>query len=702
MNGKWIWLPKDRYPEYQECDWNSFEHKEDHLFTVAEFEQKYEWNKKAVQVSVRFSGDTDVQLFCNHILIGTGPVCVGGDFIGNEGPRPEYYASEAVMNPNCSELIFNARVRMSPVLLCDYSKGHGGFMMAAHILFEDGSEENVITDHTWKVRKNNAYYEKDCFDAGLGSDAYVQAEEIKDIWNVMTAPIPVRTEEMVWPSGGGFIELDPWEEKEVTLQLDKIYAGFLYAEAVTFGELKADIYCREFQEEGKRESLRFCGREDCERKYRGFRLQSAGEFRVRITNQSERCAQLKVGMIATCYPVAMEAKTVTGDEDMNLVLDVCRHTLKYCRQTHHLDSPRHCEPLACSGDYYIESLMTAFSFGDMRLAEFDLIRTAGMLQSNDGRIFHTTYSLIWVKWLYDVYMITGNIQLLQQCVEALDKLLHRFTTYIGENGLIETPPDYMFVDWIYIDEISMHHPPKALGQTCLNLFYYCALEHAAYIYEELGRQYDSANCKEKSIILKESVNTYLYDEEKGLYFEGLNTETPEELLYQYMPQNVEKRYYLKQSNILAAYTGICDKDRAVSLIHKIMSGECPGDYQPYFAHFLLEAIYKNGLREQYTLKELEKWKEPVKECPKGLVEGFVVPEPAYSFDHSHAWGGTPLYSLSKALTGLKILKPGMKEVSFDPSLLGMKYATVEIPTVDGMYVCELKENEEPSIIFHHI
>ena len=30
---------------------------------------------------------------------------------------------------------------------------------------------------------------------------------------------------------------------------------------------------------------------------------------------------------------------------------------------------------------------------------------------------------------------------------------------------------YMFVDWIEIDGLSLHHPPKALGQTCLNLFY---------------------------------------------------------------------------------------------------------------------------------------------------------------------------------------------------------------------------------------
>ena len=694
----WIWLPDHLYPNHQKTDYNYFEHKEEHLFTVAEFQRKYQFRSKVVALKIRYSADTDVQLYCNGELVGTGPACVGGDFLGNEEPRPEYYSFETEIQPDEKEVVFTARVRMSPLILCDYSKGQGGFMMNASAVLEDGRRVAIKTDETWMVRKNNAYYAKDCYDGNLGADPYVKAQMKENIWNTVTAPIPVRKEETVWPLEGPSFQLKAHEKKHLLLTLDKIYAGFLYVKTLGKGVVKLNVFCREFEEEGKKESLIMKGEDS----YRGFRLQSAGLFDVEAENDSEEPADFIIGMITTFYPVDTEAKTITSDEDLNLVLDVCRHTLKYCRQTHHLDSPRHCEPLACSGDYYIESLMTMYSFRDMRLAEFDLVRTANLLKNNDGRIFHTTYSLIWVKWLYDVYMITGHKQLLKDCKVALDLLLNRFTTYLGENGLLETPPDFMFVDWIYIDEISMHHPPKALGQTCLNLFYYNALKTAALIYEELKEKKAAEECIQKSVLLREAVNSILFDQEKGLYFEGLNTETPETLLYEYMPQNVSKRYYLKQSNILAAYVGICGKETAVSLIDKVMSGECPGDYQPYFAHYLLEAIYENGLREKYTLQEIEKWKAPVKECSKGLVEGFVVPEPTYSFDHSHAWGGTPLYSLPKALTGLKIIKPGMKELSFDPCTLGIASGRVEIPVSDGVFVCEWKENQEPSVIFEKI
>ena len=45
---------------------------------------------------------------------------------------------------------------------------------------------------------------------------------------------------------------------------------------------------------------------------------------------------------------------------------------------------------------------------------------------------------------------------------------------------------------------------------------------------------------------------------------------------------------------------------------------------------------------------------------------FVKPEPTYRFDHSHAWGGTPLYALPKALLGLEIIEPGMAAISLSP------------------------------------
>ncbi len=690
---QWIWLPKAQYPDRQETIYVGLDaDTPDGNYTVAEFSKIYTFDRRVKSAEIRFSGDTAVQLFLNGKLLATGPASVGGDFLDNDTPRDNFYAFEVMTVQDTETLSFFARVQMMPVHICEYSKGHGGFMLSALLTFEDGTQCRIETDESWTVRVNRAYSAPKYFDGALMPDEYVQAECTENIWHTTVAPIPVRTEREIFPAGGEII-LAPHEKKTAVLELDKIWAGFVRLVAEIAGEVRVHILCREIDEQGSTEDIVFTENGE----YRGFYMHSAGNLCVELENFSTERASIRVSFIETHYPVTEEAGTETSDEDLNLVLNTCKHTLKICRQTHHLDSPRHCEPLACTGDYYIESLMTLFSFGDMRLSKFDIIRTAVMLERNDGRIFHTTYSLIWVLMLWDIYMVTGDRTLLERCEKGLRLLLSRFEGYIGENGLVETPPDYMFVDWIYIDDISMHHPPKALGQSCLNMFYFGALKAAEKIFSELNKPEDAAACAVKQSAVQDAINTLLFDAEKCMYFEGLNTPTEEHLLGKWMPQNTDKRYYLKHSNILAACFGVCDPERGRDLVDKIMTDAIPGDYQPYFTHFLLEAVYNLDLREKYTLNILARWKEPVKACEKGLVEGFVKPEPTYAFDHSHAWGGTPLYALPKALMGLEILVPGMKKLRLSPNLLGLSFAQAELLTPYGKVVCLQREGEPAEI-----
>ena len=688
---QWIWLPKNSYPHHQTTITNAFCDPANGNYTVAEFRKRYTFDKKVVSAELTFSGDTLFQLYCSDRLLATGPAAVGGDYFP-DGAVSHYYAYRMTFSPDSSVIDLFACVQMMPVQLCDFSKGHGGFMLYGFLTFEDGSQAYISTDESWQVRKNNAFLSPTHYDAGIASDAYVNAEIVENLWNAEIAPIPVRQEHTMVPEGGHF-RLEAFDSLETTLELERIFAGFPYIQVKASGSVIVELEYRELQEHTQPYVLSFNGSGE----YRGFQLCSTGSIFVKQKNLSDTPADITVSYIVTHYPVTEWAETETSDPALNLVLALCKHNLKQCRQTLHLDSPKHCEPLACTGDYYIESLMTLFSFGDLRLAEFDLIRTARTLQQQDGRLFHTTYSLIWVRMLYDVYMATGNQELLRQCKDALIMLLNRFEAYLGDNGLIENPPSFMFVDWICVDGFTLHRPPKALGQTCLNLFYFGALDAAVKIFSALDDLTFANHCSTKKEALRTAVNTLLFDPEKGIYFEGLNTPTPPQLINHWMPENTQKRYYRKHTNILAAYVGICSDDLAKQIIHKVMSDEIEGGYQPYFAHFLLEAVYRCGLREQYTLAIMEQWKTSALQCPKGLVEGFIPPEPNYSFDHSHAWAGTPLYSLPKALMGLEILEPGMGELRLCPSLLGLPQAKAELMTPYGKVVLQMQDGDTTQI-----
>ncbi len=691
---QWIWLPTELYPQCQTTMYDRTAKDYKRNYRVAEFKKEQNYGKEISSVALRFSGDTSVALYCGEKFTGRAPASSGGDFLIPQLPHSCYYATK--LNLTSAEhpeflhgkLNFYAVVRMAETRLFEFSSGHGGFFLTAHISFADGSTALLISDESWQIRYLPEYKEDGVYDNSDSDEPWINAQRIRNVWHCESSPIPPCTENFI---NLGKISLAPNECISTALPLDMIYAGYPVLKAETSGEINVHIMCREWHENGSEINCRFAksGIYECRE------LHSAGELVINAKNISSSPAFLEIGFITSCYPVSIQAKTVTSNSQLNQILETCTHTLRYCRQTLHLDSPRHCELLACTGDYYIESLMTAFTFGDQRLSAFDIRRTAELLRYRDGEMFHTTYSLIWVQMLWDVYMLTGEKELLSDCEDALELLLRRFKTYIGETGLVETPPSFMFVDWLFPDGISMHHPPKALGQTCLNLFYYGALKTAAKIYKELCRPVNLI--KKETQDLKEAILLHLYDKERCLFFEGLNTPTPEELLYGYMPQNVEKRYYMKHSNILAAYFGFFDKETCRNFLRRIIPDKSLGDVQPYFCHFLLEAVFRNGLRDEFTLSILEQWKAPVAECPKGLVEGFYKPEPTYSFDHSHAWGGTPAWSLPLALSGMEISEPGMKKIRLNPSLLGLSHAEVQIPTPQGLVILELKEGCEPVI-----
>ena len=698
---KWIWLPRAAYPKAQTTrySWMVPENSEKE-YAVAAFTKEYRFGQPIRRVHLRFSGDTAFALFCNGAYLANGPVLPGGDFLAIHGHEalPQHYATEMTLDASAGfeegKLDFYAQVRLSPCRCFDFSRGHGGFFLTAHIEFADGTKTVVYTDSSWQAQYLNAYVLNGRFDNSLPQSDAVAAQPVVNIWNCQTAPVPPCTLERKAPLEGSDLVIPAGKKVQRLLNFDMIYAGYMTASAKTTGKLEVTVFCRELHEQGTKEQYTFVR----DGEYMGLEMHSAGCLWVEAENFGDEDAVLSLALITSHYPVEGQARTETSDKELNQVLDTCVHTLKYCRQSIHLDSPRHCELLACTGDYYIESLMTAFSFGDLRLAAFDVRRTAELLRYRDGRMFHTTYSLIWVQMLQDIYRLTGEKALLSDCEDALTLLLERFHTYLGENGIIENPPDYMFIDCLAPDGINMHHPPKALGQTCMNLYYYGALKTAVKIYGLLGENAMAERYKNRMEQLHAAILAQLYDESRELFFEGLNTPTREDLIGEWMPQNVQKRYYRKHGNILAVYFGFFDNAGCAALMERVMEDDSLGQVQPYFAHFMLEAIYRSGLREKYTRRVLEQWKEPVRECAKGLAEGFYKPTPEYSFDHSHAWGGTPAYALPLALSGLEILEPGYKKIRLNPSLLGLEWAKVEIPTPYGVIRLALEVDKEPTIV----
>ena len=684
---QWIWQDANRYPELQHNQQKLLFNGKIGKDGVAEFRKTVKLSAIPEKVTIYVSGDALFRLWVNDRFMGQGPASAGGDFL-MDGPLPWHYANEYVLLPSESELCFRAQVRLQPQVLTDVTGGHGGFWLWGIAEYADGTSETFGTDHSWQTRLDRRFVEPFVYDASKEPETWEAASPTGDARCLQVAPVPPICYEKILPLKPACqIHLRSGESLQV--EFDRIYSAHFALHCDTPCHLRI-TYFETLDVCSGREELTLHGGEE----YRSLYMNSIGMVQIEVLDASGEI-KIEPYLYFSHYPVESEGYMRTSDGELDAVYDVCKWTLKICRQSMHLDSPKHQELLACSSDYYIQTMMTAFTFGDMRLAALDVYRTARWLAHNDGRMFHTNYSLIWVQWLHFVWQYTADTSLVENCRQGLTRLLERFHSYIGNRGVLENAPDYMFVDWVVLDGYSMHHPPKSMGQTVLNAFYYKALIDAADLACRLGWA-EADVWKERANSLHKAFHPCFYDESARMYIGGLNdpdVETP------WKPANPSTKHFSRYANTLAVLYDLCPPAEAIRLT-KLVADEQTNfpPVQPYFMHFVLQAVCHVGLIEEYGLSLFEPWKPLVQACPKGLQEGWLAPEPTYSFDHSHAWGGTPAYHLPAILSGFKMLEPGFKKISLSPQLFGLSYADIAFPTPYGMLRCVQREGQPPQIV----
>ncbi len=678
---KFIWLDPKRYPDFQKGYHTIFAEKDDCNYALAEFEKKYAWNKKVNKIEFDIFADCKYELTVNGEVLGIGPTPQGGDYAFTK-PLPIQYYDTYVLSNIENKLDFYVRVQLQPDVMSDVSCGQGCLWVRGKIFYEDGTCEAFGTDESWIGRIAKEAIHTTQFDFTLEPDEWKTVVEVESIWNLKESNLRLLEGLAVFPRNTETVE-----PQKIHIDFEKIYAGYLNVEIEAVGPWEMRIEVRETaisQLEPYVYSLKGNGSID----FKSMRMNSIGE--IDITWDGEVYVR-DVYIRATHYPIALEGSFRCSDDTLNRIYELGKHTVDICRQGIELDSPHHQETLGCVGDYAIESLIAYYCFGDYSLTRQDITRIAEYLRATDGKMFHTSYSLIWIQMLYDYYLYSGEQSLLIETEDVLDTLMQRFHSYIGATGVIEYAPNYMFLDWVDVDEFTLHHPPKVLGQATLSAQYYGALQVAAKIYQVLEKKDKSAKCQERQKPLKNAFRSCFYDEKKKVFQSGLGTSSDTN---EWLPQNVNRRYYIWHANIFAVLYGLCEGEEAHEIMERILQDDSMVRVEIYGMHFLLEAIYKAGLFETYGMELIQRWTELVNECEKGMREGLGsgTTWAAYIYDYSHGWGCTPTYQLPSKISGLQILEPGFKRISLNPNLCNLEWAEMEIPTPQGKIKLRLGEN----------
>jgi hypothetical protein len=664
----------------------------------------------------KVSADRAYRLWVNGRLVSRGPADPGSDEWLFTHWSHQWLYNQVDLAPylHAGQNVIAAEVFTSN-MFPNFSMGRPGFALEAKVSLVNGTSASLSTGEDWKAEPIEAYSEgplatlapvppDKSSPAGLLYDARLDdpewrsasypdkdwafAEKIDSVWGPLAVSQIPEAMEAVWP-----VESIGPATPNVTTDapLSQIGRSIRVAGngsfAVNFGRvLSGYLSMKVSGAAGTVITLEPVETRDDHAKRPAQVTLRAGEtlfeypllnsfttVRVTVSNATQAVEFADIRATFASQPVAYRGSFTSSDPHLNSLWTTSRWLTQLCMQGHYLDSPDHQEPIGDFGDYLIEALENDYAFNEPWLARQDLRKFAGILDNYGSATFHTSYALLWLQMLVDYYDYTGDQALLRELKPTADRLLDRFATFQGANGLLSEAPNYMFMDWVAIAGFQTHHPPAVIGQGYMTAFYYRALADGARLAKITGDADREARYEKLRPPIHDAVERELWDQKAGLYRDGKpfqnHQKDPD-----WLPEDKDIVTHSVQMNSLAVLYDLAPKSRRKAIMDKLFSTE-PINAQPYFMHFIFAAEDHAGVFNRYAWAQMQRWHiNPETRTFNEMWAGG---------DWSHAWGGTPLIQLSARVLGVTPAMPGYGKIAIQPHPAGLKFAKGVVPTAKG-------------------
>ncbi len=375
----------------------------------------------------------------------------------------------------------------------------------------------------------------------------------------------------------------------------------------------------------------------------------------------------------------------SSDSTLNAVWDLCKYSIKATTFAGlYVDGDR--ERIPYEADAYLNQLSHYTTDREYAIAR----------KTIEYFMEHPTWPTEWqlhVALMFHAdYMYTGNTELI---AEYYDELKYKtLMDLLGDDGLISSenatpeimkklgfknPDDKLrdIVDWPPAQKDTGWQLATAEGErdgfvfkpvnTVVNCFYYKNLLIMAEFAEILNKTEEAAEFLQLALQVKKSINDMLFDEELGVYVDGIGT-----------------NHASLHSNMMAMAFNIVPEEHMPSVANFIKSRGMACSV--YGSQYLLEALY-NANESDYALELMtathdRSWYNMIHIGSTITLEAWDMKYKPNA-DWNHAWGATPANIIPRYLWGFQPKTPGYNIAVIRPKMGTLTSSTIVVPTIRG-------------------
>ena len=199
----------------------------------------------------------------------------------------------------------------------------------------------------------------------------------------------------------------------------------------------------------------------------------------------------------------------------------------------------------------------------------------------------------------------------------------------------------------------------------------------------LGKQSDSIEFSQKSMLVKKTINEKLFDTAKGIYIDGENS-----------------THSSLHANMFPLVFGLVPKEHLKTVVEFVKSKGMACSV--YGAQYLLEALYQQGeadyaLRLMTSRSDRSWWNMIASGSTMALEAWDMKYKP--NADWNHAWGTAPANIVTRYMWGITPAEPGFTKVKIQPQLSRLSFSKIKVPTIKGAITAEYKVLDDKHLLF---